>query len=87
MKIPYKAVLLSPYLLVVLGSIMNQLAVRANGGHMPVLFPGNDCSLLGADDPAHSCMTAATHLKFLCDWILGSRSVSSVGDSLLDMGD
>ena len=86
MKIPYKAVLLSPYLLVVLGSIMNQVAVSVNGGQMPVLFPLHNCSLLGPDDPAHSCMTTATHLKFLCDWILGSQSVSSIGDFLLEVG-
>ena len=86
MKIPYKAVLFSPYALVLLGSIANQVAVFANHGHMPVLFPGGDCSLLGSDDAVHSCMTHATHLKFLCDWILSSQSVSSLGDFALDLG-
>jgi hypothetical protein len=86
MKIPYKSVLLSPYILILLGSIANQIAVRANGGHMPVLFPGGDCSLLDSDDLAHSCMTHATHVKILCDWILSSSAVSSLGDFALEVG-
>jgi hypothetical protein len=85
MKIPYWWVLLIPYALVALGMAMNETALYANGGHMPVLFPGGAC-VADPDDIVHSCMTHATHLKILCDWIVSSHAVSSLGDHLQDFG-
>jgi hypothetical protein len=75
-----------------LGFTLNALVMAFNGGQMPVLWPGG-CdamraiqdmvtSLGGSSDPLHSCMTHATHLKFLADWIILKSGVASPGDFL-----
>lgn len=81
MKIPYWQFLLGPALLFAFGFLLNAVAIAANGGQMPVLFPGG-CSHM-PDDVIHSCMTHATHLKVLCDWILlRDIGIASIGDFL-----
>ena len=76
-----------PYVAILLGTIFNQAAVHANGGHMPVLFPGYQCMAeLLEKDPVHVCMVPSQHLKFLGDWLIGTKSVTSIGDQLLEFG-
>ena len=65
---------------------MNQAAVHANGHLMPVLLPGHADADFTGNDLNHVAMTHATHLKFLCDWIIGNGSVSSLGDYALGLG-
>lgn len=75
--------LVVPQFIYWLGALLNQLAMAANGGVMPVLWN----SMNPWDpDPRHVVMTHATHLKFLCDWI-NVRDILSPGDILLDIGD
>lgn len=78
--------LILPYAVVFAGMIMNQAAVHANGHLMPVLLPGHADSSFTGEDLNHTVMTHATHLKFLCDWIIGNGGVSSLGDYLLQLG-
>lgn len=85
MKSSYWYILATPFLMILLGTAMNQVAIFANGGHMPVYYPGGAC-VADAEDIVHVCMTHATHVKFLCDWILSSRAVSSIGDELQNYG-
>lgn len=68
--------LVVPQILFWFGALLNQIAEAANGGAMPVL--ANNCNM--GDDLSHICMTPATHLKFLCDWIQLKLMVASVGD-------
>lgn len=80
MKIPYSYLLLGPSALFALGFILNAVVMAANGGQMPVLFPGGCADGFG-DDVIHSCMNGATHLKFLADWIVINHvGVASPGD-------
>lgn len=81
-KIPYWYFLLLPTLLFVLGVLMNKLVIAANGGQMPVLWPGG-CTEEGFD-LLHTCMTKATRYRFLADWIVSHDDVSSPGDYLID---
>lgn len=63
--------------------------MMANGGQMPVLFPGG-CPAPDPDevpDILHVCMTSATHLKVLCDIIVSHSGISSIGDVLIDAAD
>ena len=83
-KIPFVSFLVGPQLTLYIGAAFNQLAMAANGGAMPVLMPG--CST-SSDDWRHQCMTAATHLKFLSDWINLHSVIASVGDLLIWAGD
>lgn len=81
MRIPYWQLLFGPAGVFALGFFLNAVVVALNGGQMPVLFPGG-CGNMSADD-IHSCMTHATHLKFLADWILiRGIGVASPGDFL-----
>lgn len=65
-----------------LGGAMNLIAIAANQGTMPVLWPAG-CALWEADI-LHSCMTKATHLKWMCDWlVLKGLGVASIGDLLV----
>jgi hypothetical protein len=77
-RIPYWYLLVLPYVSLYLGVAMNQLVMLVNGNQMPVYFPasiydyecGDPTFLLQGGDVVHTCMTHATHLKFLCDWIM-----------------
>ena len=84
LRIPYWQLLVFPALMVAVGFFMNSIAVAVNGGQMPVLWPGGCAAMLAIqDDGIHQCMTHATHLKFLCDWILWhGMGVASPGDFL-----
>lgn len=83
-RIPYWYLLLIPYIAFALGFAMNTMATAFNGSQMPVL----GCSstfVIDADDIHHVCMTAATHLKILTDWIfIPGLGTASPGD-LLEM--
>lgn len=81
MRIPYASLLLGPAALFAVGFTLNALVMAANHAQMPVLMPGGDCKLIDAEDLIHTCMTAATHLKFLSDWIVVRHSgIWSIGD-------
>ena len=68
-----------------LGAFLNQLAFAVNGGAMPV--HANFCGMrMNPEDFRHVCMTAATRLKFLCDWIDLGSVILSPGDVLLHFG-
>lgn len=86
MKIPYKILLLTPCILIIVGIAANVAVQLANHQHMPVLFPGGDCPVLPPHEVVHACMTQATHLKFLGDIIMDDHALSSIGDVLQDFG-
>ena len=71
-----------------LGSALNLIVMAANHGQMPVLFPGS-CSVdIFSADIFHVCMTGATHLKFLSDWlVIKGLGVASIGDLLIWLSD
>ena len=76
-RIPHWYLLVGPYISLYFGMALNQLAIVANGNNMPVRFPQSAWETVCSDptylymqgDVVHTCMTTATHLKFLCDWI------------------
>lgn len=84
-KIPYWPLLAGPALSFGVGFSLNAIVKAANLGKMPVLMPGGVCNALDfAGDDIHSCMTSATHLKFLADWVgIGTIAVASPGDFLI----
>ncbi len=83
MRVPYWPLLLGPTAAYGLGALLNFLALAANGGQMPVLFPGGCANGFG-DDIIHACMTSSSHLKFLADWIIINHlGAFSPGDLLL----
>lgn len=77
-----------PPALTFVGALMNQLAMAFNSGLMPVFYSecvqGTVGPIIDAD---HSCMTAATHLKVLCDWLNFHTAILSLGDLLLYLSD
>jgi hypothetical protein len=81
--IPYWPLLTGPALFFGIGFAMNAIVMAANHGQMPVLWPGG-CPQDGVSEdvfPIHACMSAATHLKFLADWIvIRGLGVTSPGD-------
>lgn len=83
-KIPYWPILFGPALAFGIGFGLNALVMAVNGNQMPVLVPGGcyDQMFLLLDDHIHTCMTSATHLKFLADWIVIRKLdlVASPGD-------
>ena len=81
-KIPHALFLLGPVAMMATGFLLNALVVAANGGQMPVLWPGGCTSMVtDTDDIVHSCMTHATHLTWLADWIVMNHvGVASPGD-------
>jgi hypothetical protein len=90
MKIPYSYLLLGPGALFALGFVLNAVVMAANHGQMPVLIPGGiaDGCPLDPQDFLHSCMTSATHLKIIADWVVAkSLGVASPGDFFLWAGD
>ena len=72
------------------GTALNRLAMRANGGRMPV-YPTlsrltgyyRDGALEAAEDALHVLMTPDTHLNFLADVFDVGFSIMSVGDLLI----
>jgi len=86
LRIPHAWLLIGPYVLFALGAMSNFIVMAANGAQMPVLTPGG-CSIFdnlkNPDDIFHSCMTHASHLKFLADWIVIQGGVASPGDFAL----
>lgn len=78
--------MVAPSVLYYGGQALNALVMAANGGQMPVLWPGG-CTAADVGDGFHSCMSAATHLKFLSDWIVLHTGVASPGDMFVYLGD
>jgi len=85
--------LVAPQAVYYFGALLNQIAVNANKGLMPVYMAS--CSIGKAGqviqgvrvlDEMHSCMTPASHFIILCDWINLHASILSVGDVLLELG-
>jgi hypothetical protein len=85
-KIPYWPLLSGPTILFGVGFLMNAIAVGVNHGQMPVQYPGGSMagfSSVDSGDVVHCAMTAATHLKVICDWILiNGVGIASPGDCL-----
>jgi hypothetical protein len=77
--------ILGPQIIFWFGALLNQIAIVANGGVMPVQW--YSATHAWGDDPDHVIMTSATHLKVLCDWINLHSSILSPGDVLLSLGD
>lgn len=78
------ALLTVPALMFGFGFLLNALVMAANQGQMPVLIPGGiaaGCPIDPDKDFLHSCMTQATHLKFLADWVvIKGIGIASPGD-------
>lgn len=85
-RIPHWPFLILPALSEFLGATLNQLALIANGGQMPVLFPGWAKPDL-SDDPIHVPMTALSHLKWLSDIFNFHVEIDSLGDLFLGLGE
>jgi uncharacterized radical SAM superfamily protein len=83
LKIPYWPVLFGPVIIFALGFGLNALVMAANQNQMPVLIPGGCREPI--TDIIHTCMTPATRLKFLADWIVLTKidAIASPGDLLL----
>lgn len=82
--IPHWEFALGPILMFGLGLGMNALVMAVNNNQMPVYMPGG-CTLDIFKDEGgfiiHTCMTKASHLKFLADWFILNRSgIASPGD-------
>lgn len=69
LNIKHSWLLWLPFSLDVIGEALNSLCMAANKATMPVLWPGGGCDWVSETDILHSCMTPATHLKILGDWI------------------
>ena len=82
-KIPYLGFLALPGMAFVVGIGLNKICMAFNGGLMPVLEPA--CHF--ADDGHHTCMSAATHLRFLADWLRFPSGTWSLGDLLINAGE
>ena len=65
-----------PYIILLIGSILNWLVIAANGGYMPVLG-------LAEPHDAWITMTETTRMNLLGDRLLGSLSI---GDIFLFVG-
>ena len=83
-----------PQALTYLGALLNQIAVNANQGLMPVYMSactvGDSGTVMHGVrvlDEMHSCMSPSTNLAILCDWINLHAAVLSPGDVLLSLGD
>jgi hypothetical protein len=86
LHIPYKTLLLGPTLLYGFGAALNLIVMAANHSQMPVQVPpGLD---MDPSDWIHGTLTAATHLKLLCDiFPIKGLGVASIGDFFLWAGD
>jgi len=82
-RIPYWYFLIIPSLMWAVGFMLNDVVISANNNQMPVFMPGG-CPLDTFDsDLIHTCMTHATRLKFLADWLIINGphiDVASPGD-------
>lgn len=79
--IPRAALLFGPWAALGLGFLSNALVMAFNQGSMPVLIPHG--LQLDPDDIYHIAMTAHTHLRVLCDWIvIRDVGIASPGDFL-----
>jgi hypothetical protein len=83
-----------PQLVYWLGALLNQIAVAANRGLMPVWYApcaiGHEGQVINGVrvlDDMHSCLTASSNFILLCDWINLHASILSPGDVLLNLGD
>lgn len=80
--------LLLPTVVLWAGIGMNQIAVHANKGMMPVYMAGCPTFMTAKADDAghpdyvHNCMTPETRLKVLGDIIVSSDGVYSLGDEV-----
>lgn len=85
-KIPYWPLLVGPLATFYFGIALNAIVMGLNHSSMPVNMPvGMDLNL---EDWIHSAMTAATHLKFLGDWIvIRGSGIASPGDLFIWLGD
>ena len=84
-RIPHWPFLVVPALSFALGFLLNKITMAFNGGQMPVLMPGGCAN--GLDDMLHSCMTHASHLRWLADWaFVNGLGVASPGDLLIWIG-
>jgi len=83
----YWYLLLIPPMMPYAGMAMNALVMALNGGQMPVLYPGGCGNYPDDADLIHVCMTHASHLKLLCDWIVVQMGIASPGDMLIFFGE
>jgi hypothetical protein len=74
-------ILALPVFLLWLGIMCNEAAIYANHIQMPFMYPGDACTP-DKGDLVHVCMTHASHLKFLGDWIISDSGAASIGDFL-----
>lgn len=79
--------LVVPQVIFYLGAALNQLAIAINDGRMPVLDAAECNGTSSVLGEIHSCMTPASHLKIICDWINLHTTILSPGDVLLNIGD
>ena len=88
-KVPYWYLLFTPYLALGLGLLLNAIACGLNHAQMPVLAGYVPWDQIGVDgDTVHVAMSHATHLKFICDWIvINGVGVASPGDIFEWMGE
>jgi len=70
-----------------LGDTCNRVAVFFNSSVMPVKAIECIKDSTAATDSTHACMTAATHIKFLCDYLRIGNAVYSPGDILIGLGE
>lgn len=85
-KIPHWPFLLGPVILFATGAAMNIIVMGLNHGQMPVNH-ALCSSMLEPDDWKHACMTSATHLKVIADWlVINGMGVASIGDLLMWAG-
>lgn len=87
-KLYYQAI--AGFGMVLAGTLLNKLAINANGGIMPVhptlsKFTGYfTTEAVGvASDGVHALMNEGTKLKFLCDYIDIGYSILSPGDVII----
>ena len=86
--VPYWPLVVVPCVLFAFGFLSNAIVMAANGGQMPVLWPGGcfdyaSREAIGLPDRIHTCMTSVTNLKFLADWVvINGLGIASPGDFL-----
>lgn len=88
------AILLLGLSLQYIGAKLNTIAVRANGGKMPVLVLNEKMMMELLGDPNHAAMDKATRYPALCDIVLVPfvmdfqlhNDMMSIGDVLLFVG-
>ena len=81
--------LILPTLVLHVGFLLNEAAVFANNGQMPVEW--SQCQALmnsqEQPDPVHVCATPKTHLRIFGDFFVSDAGISSIGDDLMQTGD